>query len=58
MTYRVQKGADHALSKKAWRQEYTQILVAWMNEVRRSAKSEEKALPPKHAKRYESWVEP
>jgi hypothetical protein len=29
-----------------------------MNEVRRSAKVEEKALPPQHAKRYEAWVEP
>ena len=58
MAYRVQMGADHALSKKIWRQEYTQILLAWMTDVRRAAKTEEKALPPQQAKRYESWVEP
>jgi dipeptidyl aminopeptidase/acylaminoacyl peptidase len=33
LTARVLGGADHALSEKAWQQEYTRILVAWLHEM-------------------------
>ncbi len=33
VTYRVIAEADHALSKKAWQQNYTALLVHWMNEM-------------------------
>jgi dienelactone hydrolase len=58
MTYRVMAGVDHAMSKKAWRQEYTRILLAWMTDMRLAAKAEEKAMPPQRAERYASWGTP
>ena len=33
LTARVLAGADHALSEKPWQQEYTRILVGWLNEM-------------------------
>ena len=33
VTYRVIAGADHALSEKAWQQNYTSLLVRWMEEM-------------------------
>lgn len=39
MTHHVMIGADHALSKKAWRQAYTECLTAWMTRMRREAKA-------------------
>lgn len=33
VTYRVIAGADHALSQKGWQQNYTSLLVHWMNEM-------------------------
>ncbi|MBC5768027.1 alpha/beta hydrolase family protein [Ramlibacter albus] len=33
VTYRVIAGADHALSKKEWQQNYTSLLVHWMTEM-------------------------
>jgi hypothetical protein len=43
------------MSKKAWRQAYVQIVVAWMTEMRLAAKAEEKARPKQQAQRYEAW---
>lgn len=33
VTYRVIAGADHALSRKEWQQNYTSLLVHWMTEM-------------------------
>jgi pimeloyl-ACP methyl ester carboxylesterase len=33
LTYRVIRGADHALSQQAWWHEYTAILVSWLTEL-------------------------
>jgi len=55
MSHRVMAGVDHAMSKKAWRQAYVQIVVAWMTEMRLAAKAEEKARPKQQAQRYEAW---
>ena len=55
MTHRVMAGVDHAMSKKAWRQAYVQIVVAWMTERRLAAKAEDKERPPQQAQRYETW---
>src|SRR5262245_513047 len=33
LTYRVIRGADHALSQEPWRRAYTAILVSWLTEV-------------------------
>jgi len=44
MTYRVMTGVDHAMSKRAWRQDYTAIVVAWMTDMRLAAKTEAKAM--------------
>ncbi|MBO9642588.1 MULTISPECIES: S9 family peptidase [Pseudacidovorax] len=35
VTYRVLSGADHALSKEAWRKAYGALLVTWMTEMMR-----------------------
>jgi esterase/lipase len=55
MTYRVMEGVDHAMSKRAWREAYTQIVVSWMTEMRLAAKAEEKARPREQPQRYETW---
>lgn len=55
VTHRLMAGVDHAMSKKAWRQAYVQIVVAWMTERRLSAKAEDKERPPQQAQRYETW---
>ena len=51
LTYRVIEGADHALSQQAWELAYTELLVGWLSEMRRSAHAQ--SLPggdlPVHA---------
>ena len=37
LTYRVIEGADHSLSQKQWERAYTELLVGWLSEMRRSA---------------------
>ena len=39
VTYRVIAGADHALSQKEWQQNYTSLLVGWMNEMLLNARA-------------------
>ena len=55
VAHRVMAGVDHAMSKKAWRQAYVQIVVAWMTEMRLAAKAQDKERPPEQAQRYETW---
>ncbi|MGC3986839.1 MAG: alpha/beta fold hydrolase [Pseudorhodoferax sp.] len=49
MTYRVIKGADHALSHKAWSQSYTNVLVNWVGEMVKGAKEEAEAARSRKA---------
>lgn len=49
MTYRVIKGADHALSQKAWSQSYTNVLVNWVCEMVKGAKEEAEAARSRKA---------
>ena len=39
VTYRVIAGSDHALSRKEWQQNYTSLLVNWMNEMLLNARA-------------------
>jgi pimeloyl-ACP methyl ester carboxylesterase len=37
LTYRVIEGADHGLSREPWKAAYTDLLAAWLHEVREKA---------------------
>lgn len=39
LTYRMITGADHALSREAWQQTYTGLLVHWMTEMVQAARA-------------------
>ncbi len=45
MTHRVLADADHAMSRRAWRQSYTAFLVAWMTDMRLSTKDFVREMP-------------
>ena len=45
LTYRVISGADHALSEKSWQQNYTSLLVNWMNEMVLNARAGKTGAP-------------
>ena len=45
LTYRVIEGADHSLSQKHWELAYTELLVGWLSEMRRSGYAPNR--PPK-----------
>ena len=45
LTYRVLEEADHALSSEASQQAYTSLLVNWLSEMIRGARSEAQAKP-------------
>ena len=45
LTYRVLEGADHALTTDASQQAYTTLLVTWLGEMIRSARSDAQATP-------------
>jgi uncharacterized protein len=45
LTYRLLEGADHALTSDACRQAYTTLLVTWLSEMIRSARSDAHATP-------------
>jgi pimeloyl-ACP methyl ester carboxylesterase len=44
-TYRVITGADHALSDRAWQQNYTALLVNWMTEMILNARAGRTGAP-------------
>jgi pimeloyl-ACP methyl ester carboxylesterase len=45
LTYRVLEGADHALSSEACQQAYTTLLVNWLSEMVRGARSDAQTTP-------------
>lgn len=45
MTYRVLGGADHALTRPEWKQDYTGILVQWVQEMLNGARKKVRAMP-------------
>jgi dienelactone hydrolase len=45
VTYRVIKGADHALSQHDWQQTYTGLLVHWMTEMVLNARAGKTGAP-------------
>jgi pimeloyl-ACP methyl ester carboxylesterase len=45
VTHRVLEGADHALSGDACQQAYTTLLVSWLSEMIRGARSDAEATP-------------
>jgi len=45
LTYHVLEGADHALSGEACQQAYTTLLVNWLSEMIRGARSDAQATP-------------
>ncbi|RZL96455.1 MAG: alpha/beta fold hydrolase [Variovorax sp.] len=48
LRYEVMVGADHAMSKRVWREQYTAIVVGWMTKMRLAAKADrDKALSGK-----------
>jgi len=45
LTCQVLEGADHALSTEAFQQAYTTLLVSWLSEMIRGARSEAQTMP-------------
>jgi pimeloyl-ACP methyl ester carboxylesterase len=45
LTYRLLEGADHALGSEASQQAYTTVLVRWLSEMVRGARSDSQATP-------------